>query len=88
MLFNELGYTILKQEKVTVGIVEDHTEINSTVHIHNAGANTAYIDINPGVTTDKWDITPGEKIGPLSIKTLYHIGTAETTLKLLYLKGV
>jgi hypothetical protein len=83
------GYVIERQIKIDVGIVEADTDVNGTVYIQNAGSNSAYIDVKPGVDNAKWEIAAGEELPfPVSIKTLYHLGAGVTTLKLLVLKGV
>lgn len=88
MYFEESGYKIDNQSSISVTTSEGNTSINSTVYIHNSGSNIVYIDTKPGVSSSKWELAAGEKIGPFHFEKLYHIGAGASTLKLIHLKGV
>lgn len=91
MQLQELGYKIDYIKQYTV----DQNELlidfkGATVYLHNKGTNTIYLSpVTPMKLDESWEIAPSEKVGALSLdKDYVATATGDSTLKVMYLKGV
>lgn len=85
MYVHDIPYLIIDQDKKSVTTDEGNVDLaGKTAYLHNAGTAKIYIDNKTGVTSDKWELSPGEKQGPLT-GHMYYVGAANTTLKILYI---
>lgn len=71
------------------GTAEQSLILNGApVYLQNVGDSKVYMDNKPGVTSDKWEIMPRMRAGPITARDrLYFMGAGPTTLKFLFVGG-
>ena len=58
------------------------------VYLHNVGDAKIYMDNKTGVNSDKWEIMPRMRAGPITARDrMYFMGAGPTTLKFLFVGG-